>query len=103
MIHPKEINKYATTYKVSDRQIEKDYVLTWLIYGIASHAILNKALAFKGGTVIKKCYIEDYRFSKDLDFTLLDESFQHSTCKEMLSEVFTWVKEEANITSILSL
>ena len=35
---------------------------------------------FKGGTCIKKCYFETYRFSEDLDFTLqdaehLDEAF----------------------------
>ena len=98
MIHPKEINKHAATHKVSDRQIEKDYVLTWLLYGISNHAILSKTLVFKGGTVIKKCYIENYRFSEDLDFTLMDESMQHETFKEMLNEVFAWVKEEANIT-----
>lgn len=26
---------------------------------------------FKGGTCLKKCYIETYRFSEDLDFTVL--------------------------------
>jgi hypothetical protein len=27
---------------------------------------------FKGGTCLKKCYFETYRFSEDLDFTLLE-------------------------------
>jgi predicted nucleotidyltransferase component of viral defense system len=69
MILPKEINKYASQYKVSDRQIEKDYILTWVLNGISNHPELSKAMVFKGGTVLKKCYIEDYRFSEDLDFT----------------------------------
>jgi predicted nucleotidyltransferase component of viral defense system len=30
---------------------------------------------FKGGTCLKKCYFEDYRFSEDLDFTLLDTKY----------------------------
>jgi len=54
-------------------------------------------MIFKRGTVLKKCYIEDYRFSKDLDFTLLDESFDHEAIKSKFNEVFAWVKEEANI------
>ncbi len=97
MIHPKEINKHAAQYKVSDRQIEKDYILTWVLYGIANHEILNKALVFKGGTVLKKFYFEDYRFSEDLDFTLLDESLTHEEIKVKLNDVFQWVKAEANI------
>lgn len=28
---------------------------------------------FKGGTCLKRCYFETYRFSEDLDFTLTDE------------------------------
>lgn len=98
MIHPKEINKYASICKVSDRQIEKDYILTWILYGISQHTILNKAIVFKGGTVLKKCYIEDYRFSEDLDFTLLNEALTHQQLKEKLQDVFIWIKQEANIT-----
>lgn len=98
MIHPKEINKHASQYKVSDRQIEKDYVLTWVLHGIANHKTLCKSLVFKGGTVLKKFYFEDYRFSEDLDFTLLDESLTHEDIKVQLEEVFDWVEEEANIT-----
>lgn len=98
MIHPKEINKYASIYKVSDRQIEKDYILTWLLYGIAHHNTLSKAIVFKGGTVLKKCYIEDYRFSEDLDFTLIEETLTHEQLKQKLQDIFVWVKKEANIT-----
>lgn len=98
MIHPKEINKYASIYKVSDRQIEKDYILTWLLYGIAHHNLLSKTIIFKGGTVLKKCYIEDYRFSEDLDFTLIEETLTHEQLKQKLQDIFVWIKEEANIT-----
>jgi hypothetical protein len=31
-------------------------------------------LAFKGGTALKRCFFGDYRFSEDLDFTLLQET-----------------------------
>lgn len=73
MIESKEINKVAAKNKVNDRQIEKDYVLSWVLFAISKNTILNKALVFKGGTVLKKAYFEGYRFSEDLDFTLIDE------------------------------
>jgi predicted nucleotidyltransferase component of viral defense system len=37
-----------------------------------SQSPLRDRLAFKGGTALKKCYFEDYRFSEDLDFTLME-------------------------------
>ncbi|ALM74022.1 nucleotidyl transferase AbiEii/AbiGii toxin family protein [Thermococcus barophilus] len=49
--------------------IEKDYVISWILYGIWRSG-LWKDLAFKGGTCLKKAYFRDYRFSEDLDYTL---------------------------------
>ena len=66
MIEPKEINRIATTNRVNDRQIEKDYVLSWVLFAISKNNVLKKVLVFKGGTVLKKAYFEDYRFSEDL-------------------------------------
>jgi predicted nucleotidyltransferase component of viral defense system len=57
---------------VRDQQIEKDYILSWILFGISKHEYLSKTIVFKGGTVLKKVYFEDYRFSEDLDFTLLN-------------------------------
>ncbi|MGH7882386.1 MAG: nucleotidyl transferase AbiEii/AbiGii toxin family protein [Candidatus Dormibacteraceae bacterium] len=34
---------------------------------------LGVILAFKGGTALRKCYFRGYRFSEDLDFTLLEQ------------------------------
>ena len=39
-----------------------------------SRSPLRDQLAFKGGTALKKCYFSDYRFSEDLDFTLVEET-----------------------------
>lgn len=51
--------------------VEKDYVLGWVLWGIGADPELGHRWAFKGGTCLKKCYIETYRFSEDLDFTVL--------------------------------
>jgi predicted nucleotidyltransferase component of viral defense system len=65
MISKHEILSHAEKRGVSANVIEKDYVLGWLIYGIARFKELSKSWFFKGGTCIKKCYIENYRFSED--------------------------------------
>ncbi len=54
--------------------LEQDYALSWVLSGIASHPQLSKILVFKGGTALKKCYFGDYRFSQDLDFTLISDT-----------------------------
>jgi predicted nucleotidyltransferase component of viral defense system len=97
MIKPGEIQKRAGATGVRDRQIEKDYILSWILQGIAMHKKLSKTIVFKGGTVLKKVYFEDYRFSEDLDFTLLDNNLSNQQILEYFSEVFEYVKEEANI------
>lgn len=98
MIHPKEINAEAGKYRLKDSQIEKDYILSWLLYGISRNEILSKILVFKGGTVLKKVYFEDYRFSEDLDFTLLDDTISNDDLLKEFEKVYAFVKEEANIT-----
>jgi predicted nucleotidyltransferase component of viral defense system len=97
MIEQKEINKIATQNRVSDRQIEKDYVLSWLLYAISKNKILHNALVFKGGTVLKKAYFEDYRFSEDLDFTLIDETVSNEQILSEFNNLFDFIKEETNI------
>jgi predicted nucleotidyltransferase component of viral defense system len=97
MIEQKEINKIATQNRVSDRQIEKDYVLSWLLFAISKNEILYNTLVFKGGTVLKKAYFEDYRFSEDLDFTLIDETVSNEQILSEFNNLFEFIKEEANI------
>lgn len=72
MITQREISQLAFREKMSDRVIEKDYVLTWLLLALADSA-LAKNLAFKGGTALKKIYFPDYRYSEDLDFTVVGD------------------------------
>jgi predicted nucleotidyltransferase component of viral defense system len=97
MIKPGEIQNKAREVAVRDQQIEKDYILSWILQGIAQHEHLSKTIVFKGGTVLKKVYFEDYRFSEDLDFTLLDNEVSNEQIFEWFREVFEYVRDEANI------
>ncbi|TXD82808.1 nucleotidyl transferase AbiEii/AbiGii toxin family protein [Subsaximicrobium wynnwilliamsii] len=97
MIKPAEIQNKARAVGVRDQQIEKDYMLSWILQGIAQHSTLSKTIVFKGGTVLKKVYFKDYRFSEDLDFSLLDDTISNEQIFEWFTEVFEYIKEEANI------
>ncbi len=97
MIKPGEIQKKAREVGVRDQQIEKDYIISWILQGIAQHEQLSKTLVFKGGTVLKKVYFEDYRFSEDLDFTLIENEISNEQIFNWFAEVFEYVRDEANI------
>ena len=97
MIKPGEIQQKARVVCVRDQQIEKNYVLSWILRGVAQHEQLSKAIAFKGGTVLKKVYFENYRFSEDLDFTLINNEIPNEQIFEWFRMTFEYIKEEANI------
>lgn len=42
-------------------------------------------------------FLKNYRFSEDLDFTLLNNDISNDKLLEWFSEVFDYIKEEVNI------
>ena len=78
--------------------LEKDYVLGILIWAIAQYPTLKKTWIFKGGTCLKKCYFGSYRFSEDLDYTLLPEaSLDVEVVKDQLAYCFDLVFERFGV------
>lgn len=67
MIARPEIVRLAREGGVDERTQERDYVLAWLLAGMATE---DFGLVLKGGTCLRLCYIRGYRYSEDLDFTL---------------------------------
>jgi predicted nucleotidyltransferase component of viral defense system len=59
------LDERVREWGLRDDVVEKDYVLGWLLWGIGSNESLGASWVFKGGTCLKKCYIETYRFSED--------------------------------------
>lgn len=97
MITSGEIQLKSREAGVRDQQIEKDYLLSWILQGISQHKNLSTLMVFKGGTVLKKTYFETYRFSEDLDFTLLNSEIENEKIFAWFKESFEYVLEEANI------
>lgn len=73
MILQREIIQKSREWKVPSDTVDKDYVLGHFLSVFIAH--YKSELVFKGGTCLRKCYLENYRFSEDLDFTSLDKSF----------------------------
>jgi uncharacterized protein len=97
MIKPGEIQKLANRYRVKDGQIEKDYIISWVLFGIAQNPFLKKNLIFKGGTLLKKAYFPDYRFSEDLDFTLLDNDISNDQLLSAFRKTGLWIEKESRV------
>jgi len=78
--------------------VEKDYVLGWMLAAISQHSRLSQWV-FKGGTCLKKCFFETYRFSEDLDFTVPSESdLLREGIETSLAEAGGWVEEVSGIS-----
>ncbi len=75
MIIKKELIEIAQAKGVKTKTIDKDWILGHFLNAMFCFEEVRQNFVFKGGTCLRKCYIEDYRFSEDLDFTLLDEAF----------------------------
>jgi len=83
----------AREHALEPQIVEKDYALSWLLYGIAQHPVLSR-WRFKGGTCLKKCFFDTYRFSEDLDFTIPnDVELTERSLKAWLAEVCDWVSQ----------
>lgn len=81
--------------RIPEAVLEKDYCLSWFLVGISATS-LRDILVFKGGTAIKKCYIPDYRFSEDLDFTLREET-PFEVIQGHLDEAFRRTEEASGV------
>lgn len=98
MIKPGEIQQIANGLGIRDTQIEKDYVIGWVLKGISGNEYLKDCLVFKGGTALRKIYFHDYRLSEDMDFTYYGGNFNTEEIKNHFDKLIEWLKDEARIT-----
>ena len=73
------LTRRADTDGVDAAVVERDYVLAHVVAHL-HHARPKDGgrLVFKGGTALRFIYLPDYRYSADLDFTVLDGSTEAS-------------------------
>ena len=98
MISRADIDDRVRRWELREDIVEKDYVLGWVLWGIGTEPRLHHTWVFKGGTCLKKCYIETYRFSEDLDFTVLDNGpIEPDEVLKTISRVLDRVYQESGI------
>jgi len=86
-----EIKEAARAFGVPPSTIERDYAQNWLLAHLST-----LPMALKGGTGIRKVFIENYRFSDDLDFTLL-EPYEKEALQEEVKGAVSRAREESGI------
>ena len=98
MISKQELMALAAELQLQAHVVEKDYALGWFLAGIAAHPEIGPSWVFKGGTCLKKCYFETYRFSEDLDFTLQDaEHLDEAFLAGVFEEIADWVYDASGL------
>ena len=98
MIPKRDLQQLRAEWTLDIGVIEKDYVLGWLLAGIAQHPALAESWIFKGGTCLRKCYYETFRFSEDLDFTVMEGGpDKPDDLQRIFGEIAEWLLEESGI------
>jgi predicted nucleotidyltransferase component of viral defense system len=65
-----QITKIASRDGVDARVVERDYVLVHVV-ALISTEDADGTLVFKGGTSLRLLHFEEYRYSADLDFSVI--------------------------------
>ena len=74
MINKELIDFISKRLNIASRDlIEKDIILTKILFHLMQDKSFSQNYAFKGGTCLTKCYLGYYRFSEDMDFTYLNQ------------------------------
>jgi predicted nucleotidyltransferase component of viral defense system len=97
MIDKDEILHISKKLKLDPSIIEKDYVLGWILNGIYNIPEIQDSWIFKGGTSLKKCYFKEYRFSEDLDFSIIKIYDDPSEWRSIIVKISDWVNNQSGI------
>jgi len=98
LISAEQIRRIAREQKLAAGVVEKDYALTWLLNGFyLRNSGLDDSFVLKGGTAIRKVYFpQTWRFSEDLDFTVVN-AMESEGIKESMHRVFRTLLQESGI------
>lgn len=98
MIPRQELLDLAADFGLAANVVEKDYALGWLLAAFGQHQDTRDTWLFKGGTCLKKCFFETYRFSEDLDFTLLEHThLEEGFLDRLFQEIADWIYEQTGL------
>lgn len=96
MIDRQEIEDKSRHFNISPTDVEKDYVYGWILNALFSCSPLGSLLILKGGNGLRKAYLPNTRFSKDLDFSCLQHLDQGFLTRE-LNKICDFVESQVGI------
>jgi predicted nucleotidyltransferase component of viral defense system len=73
--------------------LEKDYVIGCFMDGLMRVKAIATTFAFKGGTALRKAYFSDWRYSEDVDFSVLP-GFPQAEFPALLERAFASAQEK---------
>ena len=97
MITTAELHRVAEEDGLRFDQAEKDYVILWLLSGLAQSGLVKHGWVFKGGTCLRHCYYKGYRFSEDIDFSCKPGGDNLESSLKLLQKATVQVQSESGI------
>ncbi|HLD72377.1 MAG TPA: nucleotidyl transferase AbiEii/AbiGii toxin family protein [Candidatus Nanoarchaeia archaeon] len=96
MILIAELKRIAAKKGVALSVVEKDYALTWILCAL-SKTKYKEQFIFKGGTALRKVYFPDWRYSEDLDFTVITILNQEEL-NNFIKEINNYLMEKTGLS-----
>jgi hypothetical protein len=95
MITTPELHRWAEREGLRFDQAEKDCIILLVLTSLARTLGTEAPWILKGGTCLRHCYYQRYRFSEDIDFTCLGPDLQKSLA--LLARITASISEETGI------
>jgi predicted nucleotidyltransferase component of viral defense system len=95
MITLGRITQQADADGVDADTVERDYVLTHIMASLSHHPD-NGIFQFKGGTLLRLCYFNDFRYSADIDLNL-EPSVDVNDAVGVLGEILDATREHVGL------
>jgi predicted nucleotidyltransferase component of viral defense system len=97
MITTSELHRVAEQEGLRFDQVEKDYVILWVLSGLVHSGLTRHGWFFKGGTCLRHCYYKGYRFSEDIDFSCKPGGDNLEKSLQLLQKSVDKVQSESGI------
>jgi predicted nucleotidyltransferase component of viral defense system len=97
LISKAELHLAAQAQGLRFDQVEKDYVILWILSVISSNEVVSSQWAFKGGTCLRHCFYSGFRFSEDIDFSCRASEANVLNAQSILQQAAHEVQEASGI------
>ena len=96
MITDVEIEQKAKEFGIGTSDLQRDYIFGWLLSGIYTQSPLGNHFILKGGNSLRKAYLKNTRFSKDLDFSVLND-IDPDTITRQLNDICLYAQSKSGV------